>query len=457
MGIRMTGLVPGSDPKIVEQLVELERLPVETAKKRKETTSNEKKEVEKLQTKVNELETTLNGLRTKGSFYKLKVDSSHPDILDGIVSSGNAVMGTYEFEVRSLSRTDKELAYGFPDKDKTPVGFGYMYIERDDMEGAEVVIDPKDTLQDVANKINDSGAGVRAMVVNTKYNPDPYRLLVISEKSGEEAKVYVDPDTTFLEFKEQVTGRNLDVLFEDVPVTDIKNSLDELVDGVVFNVKRSEPGTKIEVTVTYDADKTIEGIKSFVDKYNEVAQYVHDQVAINPETKKAGGVLGGDNSVKTVLRQLQQTLIDVSKTSSKYNNLADIGITTNPKMGTLSMDEAKVRKALAEDYDGVANLFIRSMQGAGIADRMANALRGLKDPQAGVLKTRIRGLENVIKNQDQEIERKERSMEQRQEGIRRRFMAMENKLAGLQSQGNFLQARFAGEGAGGSPQGKGGG
>ena len=195
---------------------------------------------------VGELDTTLNSLKNSTDFYKLKVESSHPDIISGVVE-GVTTIGNYEFEVRGLSRTEKELAYGFPDKDDTPVGFGFMLIEREDMDDLEVIIEPGSTLQDVATQINDAEGGVRAMVINTKYKPDPYRLLVISDKSGKEAKLKIDEDTTFLEFKEQVTGRNLDVLFEDVPVTDDDNILEELVDNVVFNVHRSEPGTRFKL------------------------------------------------------------------------------------------------------------------------------------------------------------------------------------------------------------------
>ena len=89
--------------------------------------------------------------------------------------------------------------------------------------------------------------------------------MVISNDSGKEAKITLDEDTTYLEFKEQVSGRNLDVLFEDVPVTDEDNSLEALVDGVIFNARRSEPGTRVQVNVTYDIDKTMEGISAFVE------------------------------------------------------------------------------------------------------------------------------------------------------------------------------------------------
>jgi len=449
----MPGLSGGFDGRIVDQLIKVEKIPIEQAKQRKDKTETEKKEVQKIQTLMNELDSTLNKLKTKSDFYRMKVESSHPDILDGIVKS-TAMPGTYEFEVRGLAKAEKELAFGFPDRDKTPVGFGYMYIEREDKEGVEITINPGETLNDVANKINQTESGFRAMVINTKYKPDAFRLLVVSEQSGNEAKLYVDEDTTELEFKEQVTGRNLDVLFEDVPVTDETNTMAELVDGVMFTAHRSEPGTRVQVNVVHDIDATMEGIKAFVEKYNEIAQFVHDQFKVDEETKKAG-VLAADSSIKMMLRQMQGQLSNTVNSFGKFRTLSDIGITTNPKTGTLNMDEPKVTQALTEDYDSVARLFIRSAESAGVAERMAQELKGFRDPNFGAIKSRLRGLDNIIKGQDQEIERRERMAGSREESIRRRFSALDSKLSGLNAQRDFLAQRFGGGGA--APAGGGGG
>ncbi len=448
MGSRISGLSQsGIDPKMVDQLVEAQKIPVQTAKARREKTVSEKGEFEKLSGLMTELDSSLNGLKMRGDFYKLKLESSHPDILDGTVNSGNAMIGSYEFEVRGLARADKDLAYGFPDKDKTEVGFGYMQVEREDLEPFDVKIEPGSTLQDVATKINEAGAGLRAMVVNTKYNPDSYRLLVISERSGKEARINIDEDTTFLEFKNQVAGSNLDVLFEDVPVTDEDNTLDELLEGVTVNLKRSEPGTRVQVNVTFDVDQTLEGIKAFVEKYNQVIDYVMQQYQENPDTKQTGP-LASDSSVRRVMRGLQGTFSDITLGSGKFNILADIGIKTNPKTGTLEMDETKVRGALSEDYEGVAKLFIRTDQQSGIAERMAQKLKSFRDPESGVMRTRIRGLDQVIKNQDESIARKEQQMEAREQNIRRQFSALEGTMANLNSQSDFLKARGGGGGGG---------
>ncbi len=438
MGIRFSNF--GYD-KTVDKLIEVEKMPVEQAKKRREKVVSEKKEVEKLQGLIAGLDSAANGLKGKTDFYHLKVESSHPDILEGMIK-GPANIGSYEFEVRGLAKTDKQLAYGFPDKDKTQVGFGYLLVERDDKEPVEVVVNPGATLQDVAEKINQADAGVRAMVINTGFDPDPYRLLVVSEKTGKEAKIHIDEDTTFLEFKNQVTGKNLDVLFEDVPVTSKDNALDELVENISFRVKRSEPGTRVQVNVVYDMDATVTGIKTFVDKYNEIIKFASEQ-SKNPNDGQPG-LLSGDGSVKQIARGLQQAIFPGGEATGKFRSLADIGITTNPKSGELQMDDAKVRAALTEDYESVAALFVRTNNGAGLGDRVADRIKSFRDPASGVLKARLRGLEGIITNQDKEIERRERQLVEKEDQIKRRFSALESQMSGLQAQGNYLAQRFGG-------------
>ncbi len=443
MGIRsMPGATTGLfDPKIVEGLIEVEKIPIESAKRRKEAVVTERDEFKKLVDLVNGFDTTLNKLKTKTDFYKMKLESSHPDILDGVVS-GFSLPGSYEFEVRGLAKSEKQLAYGFPDKDQTPVGFGYMVIEREAEEDLDIIIEPGSTLKDVADKINEADGGVKAMVINTKYQPDGYRLLVVSEKSGKESRIRIDEDTTFLEFKEQVVGRNLDVLFEDVPVTDETNSLKELVDGVVFNVKRSEPGTRVQVSVSYDADATFVSIQDFVQKYNEISKFINGQFQVDPKTGRAG-ILAADSTIKGVMRTLRSGLGDPIATGGKYRTIADIGITTNPKTGDLDFNEAKVKQALAEDYEAVAKLFIRNRDVMGLAARLAEQVKGLRDAQNGVLKSRTRALDNIIKDQDEGIARKEQNMVRKEESIKRRFTSLETTLSGLKAQGDFVAQRFA--------------
>jgi len=445
MGVRLPGSTSRLfDPKIVQELIEVEKIPIQSAQTRKEKVVKERDEFKKLQDLVEGLDTSLSKLKTNTDFERLKVESTHPDIVDGSIT-GPSIPGSYEFEVRGMSRAEKELAFGFPDKDTTPVGFGYMRIERQGEEDLEVTIQPGANLQDVATAINGTDGGVKAMVINTKYQPDPFRLMVLSEKSGEESKIKIDEDTTFLEFKEQVKGRNLDVLFEDVPVTDEDNTLDALVSGVAFNVKRAEAGTRVEINITHDIEATAENIKGFVTGYNAVAKFINDQFKVKPQTQKAG-LLAGDGTIKATIRTLQGVLQNSVTTSGKYSNLASIGITTNSKTGELDIDETKVKKALTEDYDSVANLFIKTDRSNGLAASLAERIKGLKDSSNGMLKTRAKSLETIIKGQDAQIAKKEADFTRKEESIKRRFTSLEGNLAGMKAQGDFLAQKFGGGG-----------
>ena len=235
------------------------------------------------------------------------------------------------------------------------------------------------------------------------------------------------------------------MLFEDVPVTDEDNTLDELIDGVTLSIRRSEPGTRIQISVVHDLDATVEGIKNFVDKYNSVANFINGQFIENPDTGQYG-VLSGDSSIKLVMRQLQSALVALPKGGERFNTLTEIGISTNPKTGTLDFNESKVREALTEDYDSVANLFIRTSRSVGVAEALAQKLKNFRDPGFGAMKSRIRALDKIIDGHDKEIERRERQLESKEASIRRRFTALETTLSSLQGQSNFLKARFGGGG-----------
>ena len=67
----------------------------------------------------------------------------------------------------------------FPTKTRPLFGFGYMLIDRENADPIEVVVEPGTTLSGLASQINEQDSGVKAMVINTKYKPDPFRLLVI--------------------------------------------------------------------------------------------------------------------------------------------------------------------------------------------------------------------------------------------------------------------------------------
>jgi flagellar hook-associated protein 2 len=425
------GLGQTGSSSMVDQIVASESVPIETSKQRRDSIVAKKNEFQSLDTLLSKLQGTADSIKMPSGFRKLTLDSSHPDIISGSVSN-LAEVGSYEMEVSSLARSDKQLAVGFPDKDKTEVGFGFMRVG---VKGSlhEVVIEPGSTLKDVAAKINDSGQGVRASIVNTGAKQDPYRLLVSSLEAGEDAIVDMDPDTTFAEFKNQVKGIDLAVNFEGVDVKRKSNALDDLIDGVNLKIAKAEPGINVTVNVRHDIDRTSEGVKDFVKQYNEVNSFSRKQGQKDATTGQTGQ-LSGDGALRRVSGSLQAAVSSVS--------LAAAGITTNPKNGELQIDEAKLKDALTTNYVGVANLFATGEHGPGLAARMSDAIKGLQDRTSGAVATRLKGMDQRIKAQDKDIAHKEERMEQRKAQLQRTFANLDSKIAGMKSQGQMLSARI---------------
>src|SRR5262245_3146415 len=117
--MRITGLNPGAlmpggigptdSSGLVDKLMQVEQAPLEQTRQRRETLVGERNDYKSLRGMLGDLDGALNGLKSKAGFAKLAVESSHPDILDGLVD-GVALPGSYEFEVKGLAQADKHLA-----------------------------------------------------------------------------------------------------------------------------------------------------------------------------------------------------------------------------------------------------------------------------------------------------------------------------------------------------------
>ncbi len=436
------GSASGPNQNLVEGLIAPETTRVDRLVERRERITEEKNEYADLSGLLGTLGGAADSIKHRNSFTSMKVDSSHPEILLG-EAVGGALPGAYEFEIEGLAQQDRHLDVGFADRDKTTVGFGFMGIDVGGGDLQEVIVPPGSTLNDVTEIINDQNIGVTAMVVNTGFDQDPFRLLVSSDKSGEEARINFDSDTTFIQMDNIRRASSLKAKFEGVDVTGNENKLNELLPGVQLLAKRSEAGTRVQINVREDVDATMEGITNFVTAYNGLAKFSNN--TSNPKNSSTQSSRSR-SEVRTVMRQLQDNIS--SQHSGKFSNLADVGITTNPKSGELEINEKTLQKALSSDYNSVADLFVEGENGKGIANRMADAIRSLKDPVHGVVKSRISGIDRRIRAQDKQIETAERRVAERKEAVTAQVSRMNLRMNQMTGQQQLLTQRFGQQGSG---------
>lgn len=155
------------------------------------------------------------------------------------------------------------------------------------------------------------------------------------------------------------------------------------VSGVTYTFlnKTSSDAT---VTVSQDTDSIISSVKQFVSDYNTMLDSLNDkyyetqysdyepltksqessmtQSQIEQWNEKAkSGLLYHSNVLRTITSSMREAIYTpVESVNSSYNSASAIGITSSTNKGHLTLDEDKLKTALAADPDCVYQIFASS-------------------------------------------------------------------------------------------------
>ncbi|MBI1388535.1 MAG: flagellar filament capping protein FliD [bacterium] len=167
-----------------------------------------------------------------------------------------------------------------------------------------------DSLQKIVDKINAAatppppGSDISAQVITA----GGVSRIEISSASG--APVFSNDadnvlstlgivDTGFANYDQK--GENSQITFNGVTVNRSSNLVNDLVDGVSLALKEESAST-VYVGVNADHSAVSTSVQSFVDAFNQVADFIDEQTVFDP--KNGNGVLFGND----VVRQLQSAL-----------------------------------------------------------------------------------------------------------------------------------------------------
>src|SRR3712207_4242143 len=126
MPIQFGSINTGLPPNIVEQLVEAERIPIKNLETQKKKSEEKLKLVTEVEGKISDIRKGLAELASTRGFSDIKVMSGDQNIVTGTVDPARAQAGSWNIEVVSLAQKASAMTNGFPDKDKTEIGTGYM-------------------------------------------------------------------------------------------------------------------------------------------------------------------------------------------------------------------------------------------------------------------------------------------------------------------------------------------
>ena len=182
-------------------------------------------------------------------------------------------------------------------------------------------------------------------------------------------------------------GRRGDLRIDGIAVTRASNSVSDLIPGVRLDLVRAAPGTVVTIAASRDTAGLAGAVGDLADALNAL-HALNMALTRGASGDAAAGALAGDATVRGVQRQLANLTVGAA-------GLASVGMTTQ-RSGLVSVDSARLGRALEADPDAVEALLARlTAPGGGLAvartalgpatsDRLAREQRGIANERAVV-------------------------------------------------------------------------
>ncbi|CAM5790256.1 flagellar filament capping protein FliD [Castellaniella caeni] len=367
-----------------------------------------------------------------------------------VTTTPQAIAGQYSVNVNQLA-TSQTLVYAGQTDRTTSIGTGgTLSVTLANGETKTLDLGDDTSLNGLAKAINaDKDIGINATIVNDG-SGTPYRLLLTGRETGADnaaTSISVtgnDDLNTFLQYNGSDTAtvtqgqaaQDAELTINGIAIHSGSNVIDNVIDGVKLTLnKTTTEATSLNLTQDNTAAK--KAVSDFVKAYNSLLDTIDAQTKYDT-TSQTSQPLTGDSVTRSVQTSMRDAISGAFDPTQGLN-LSQAGITTDPKTGRLSVDDAKLDKALSDNPDAVKSLFSGDL-GAGkrvsqAADSFIKFDGKLTNATDGLNKT----IADIKKQYDQESDR----IDQRMETYRAQFTQLDTMVSQMNSLTSYLSQQFS--------------
>ncbi|WP_409290514.1 flagellar hook-associated protein 2 [Peribacillus sp. SCS-37] len=506
MTTRISGLASGMDTdQMIKDLMKAERVPLDKLNQKKQFTEWQRDDFRSISKALFELDQSIfDGIGKQGNYLKKTVSISDPNAV-GIknINSTTDFSGSIKVTQLASSATMFSKSKITMDPKTTLSNYGIsgeqtITINAIDKEGRmpanaiEIKFDPtKETLQSVIDKVNKESG------VTMFFDSVSQKLSVTAKNSGN-AGTDTDPEIVltggFLTSNLALEANNVlaansipnktgslgvNAKFELNGLNTERPSNTFQVNGVEYSLK-APTTTSITYSSSSDVDAVLDTITKFVTKYNETIAKISGEVSetryrsFQPLTKEQkaemeekeieqweekakSGTLRNDSVLSSGLNQLRTALYTPVSGTTGFSQLSQIGITTTSNYldkGKLTIDETKLREAIAKDPNAIYELFQKesttnSTADQGLAQRMRDSIKKTMlniEKKAGktTMTNQSFTIGRLLDNMNNSINRFEDRLIQVEDRYYRQFTAMEKAISKANSQSAYIMQQFSG-------------
>lgn len=185
-GIAFTGLASGINTNaIVQGLLAVQQSQITQLQNRQQQLVQDQSAFKTIEAKLLTLQSDVGQISsTYNSVFDARTATSSNQNLVTASASSSAAPGVYSFSVNSLAQAEEVASQGF-DAANSAITQGTFQLQVGTGAISTITIDStNDTLQGLADAINNANSGVTASIINDGSSVQPYRLLLNAKNSG---------------------------------------------------------------------------------------------------------------------------------------------------------------------------------------------------------------------------------------------------------------------------------
>jgi flagellar hook-associated protein 2 len=447
--LRIDGLASGfKTTEVVKKLMAVERQPLTLLEQKKNTINGQSDAWREMNTRLNALKEAAYALQSVDLFQSRAATVNNNEALEVTKATG-ATLDKYDIGVKQLAKSHSITSDTKNSNEKALHYKGTVKIN-----GKAVVIEPGDNLKQIAAKINQTpDVNVVASVVQVENGK--FKLVLAGKNLGVSGKITLKDgglgrgvltNLGILTWKDKIKNEIQAATDAVISVNGVKlkrtvNQIDDAIPNVTLNLKKENSTTKL--TVDIDREKILAAARTFVEKYNELMEYINK----NNGYAAAGSTTSfGSSTLMTIQSELRRALQpQVSGVAGDVSLLELIGIKgksgiDGAKSGQLELDEKLFQAKLEKHYDDIAKVF-GATDSNGVFKKMYDVLFDMTGT-AGLIDNKIKTSNQEMTELNRQITTMGERLDAKEQAYYKKFNTMEQTLQKLKNQQKWLSAQL---------------
>jgi flagellar hook-associated protein 2 len=306
-----------------------------------------------------------------------------------------------------------------------------------DSRQADVIkVTATDSLDDVVERINESGNFGTATVVSAQ---DGTKSIAFqSARGGDVGRISVSSTGFDLGVRTTAVGKDaiLEVELENGSKQQL-NSLDGVFKDVVAGVSitaKAVTDSFVSVNVERDTTTATTNLKAFVAQYNRLVEKLDELTFFSVDSNSVGLLFGSSEALR-IETSYSRLLSGSIAGAGSIRSVGEVGLSFTDA-GKLELDETKLSAKLASSPEAVADFFTK--ESTGLLARLSSVGDRIAGPVNSLLISRTEALGERVVRTTRQTDAMQRRLDKERERLLAQFQSAELAISKLQSNQNAI-------------------